>query len=350
MSGPRVLLVDDLDAAGAEIGDARERAQALRSVGATVRAVAFHREPASEPNARAARSSRAPRGKSSPQAIARLRTGAEGYAALRTLARDGRFDLAVVASPAEDGGRIARALPRTMETRRIRTGFAPEHGWFERLRAGGADGGRPTVAPTLGGSTMDPSDRRPGQLPLWDGEFVLAPAALGGRAGEALLDAFAMLARSHDELDLVVLAHPQAAWEKTARARGIGTRVHFVGPAPRAAEWGWWSQAVAGVPAGPDALSGGLLLRALAAGCPLIAIGVDPVPAALGAWLEGSGLALGPRDEAVEKILLRAARRDGATTAAIARGREVAAAHAVGSLVERLRGLLDPGRPAAQAA
>jgi hypothetical protein len=263
------------------------------------------------------------------------------------LARDGRFDLAVVASAAEDGGRLARALPRGLETRRVRTGFAPEHGWFERLRAGGAEG-RP-APPTLPGSAIDEAERRPDQLPLWDGEFVLAPAPLGGRAGEALLEGFAALARAHDHVDLVVLAHPQSAWEKSARARGIATRVHFVGPAPRQAEWGWWAQASAGVPAGPDALSGGLLLRALLSGCPLVAIGLDPVPAALGAWLEASGLALGPRDESVAAALGRALRRDAAVTEAIERGRAVARAHTLGSLAERMAAVLGdaPGSAAA---
>jgi len=350
MSAVRVLLVDDLDAAGAEIGDARDRMQALRAAGATVRAVAFSRAPETEPGARVAGKARASQRRSAPQGVARLRPGAEGYAALGALAREGRFDLAVVASAAEDGGRLARALPRGLETRRLRTGFAPEHGWFERLRAGGAEGGRPAVVPVLSGSALDETLRRPRQLPLWDGEFVLAPAPLDGRAGEALLDGFGALARAHDQVDLVVLAHPQPAWERGARTRGIGTRVHFVGPAPRQAEWAWWSQASAGVPAGSDALSGGLLLRALASGCPLVAIGLDPVPAALGAWLEASELALGPRDEAVAAALGRALRRDAAVTEAIERGRAVAAAHALGTLRERIATALGVATRAAEAA
>ena len=351
MSSVRILLVDDLDAAGAEIGDTRARVQALRAAGATVRAVAIARGPLHEPGARVERRTRASRRNpaTSPQAIARLRSGTEGWAALGALAREGRFDLAVVASAVEDGGRLGRALPRGLETRWLRTGFAAEHGWFERLRAGGGEGGPPNV-PALSGSALDDEQRRPGQLPLWDGEFVLAPAPLGGKAGEALLEGFAALTRAHDQVDLVVLAHPQPAWERTARSRGIGTRVHFVGPAPRQAEWGWWSQASAGVPAGPDPLSGGLLLRALAAGCPLVAIGLDPVPAALGAWLEAAGLTLGPRDEAVAASLGRALRRDAAVDEAVARGRAVAATHATGTLRERVAAALGVSGTAAEAA
>src|SRR5207253_4515515 len=76
-------------------------------------------------------------------------------------------------------------------------------------------------------------------LPLWDGPYLLVPHTAAGGGLEAALPAFAAAALSADTLDLVVLGDPDAAVEQRARQLGIGTRVHFAGPAARGAEWPW---------------------------------------------------------------------------------------------------------------
>src|SRR5262249_38995107 len=106
---------------------------------------------------------------------------------------------------------------------------------------------------------------------------------------EHLFDGFARAADRRDEVDLVVLDHPDAELESLARAAGIGQRVHFVGHAPREAECAWLQHARVAFVSLHRPLAAGLVLRALAAGCPLLPVGAASGP--LGDWLRAVGAA-----------------------------------------------------------
>src|SRR5262249_39997694 len=83
------------------------------------------------------------------------------------------------------------------------------------------------------------------RTPLWDGPYLLAPAALDDAEGEALLEAFAEIADEREMLDLVVLGTLTAGLERRARALGVGLRVHGAGSCPLRAECTWLAGAAA---------------------------------------------------------------------------------------------------------
>jgi len=337
-NAPRVLLVESLDAAGSDRADARDRCAGLRTLRAVVRVAVIHAEGA--PGLIGAEQAIA-----TPGAFAEWDASPAGLAQLREFAREGRFDVVLVAAASTGGGPAARVLADGLPVHWWPTGLAPAPGWGARLGFG--RGGRhpalaspPGDAATPAGlawSSVGARTAGRGRLTLWDGEYLLAPLPLAGESGSRLLAGFAALDGEWCGLDLVVLAEPQSAFEREARARGIGPRVHFVGRAPREAEWAWWMHARAAVIGGGGAVAGGLLLRGLEAGCPMMVVRSDPTGIAIAGWLEGHGSLVSPRaGEVTGETLARLLGRDAAVESARARGRALAAAHDWNRLAARL--------------
>jgi hypothetical protein len=337
-----VLLIEVLDAAGSDATDAGEHCAVLQAARIGARAATL--SPGD-------RSGSPGRERANSSAIPAFGDRGADHAALRDFARHGRFDLALVAAASPDAGGAARALSRTLPTRWWPTGLAPARGWRSRLAFAGPGAGERAMVPTdLGGdgadtgapaglawSSVDGGRFARGRLTLWDGEYALAPLPLAGDQGVRTLAAFAGAAARWTALDLIVLAEPQPAFEREARARGIGARVHFVGRPPREAEWAWWAHASAALLAGRGPLSGGLILRGLTAGCPLLVPSMSGPCGAVAGWLAGhgctpwagGGAALG---EALAQILER-----GPTVGeAVTRGHELAARHDPTRLGRRL--------------
>ena len=356
----RVLLVESLDASGSDRADARDRCAALRALRAVVRVAVLHADGAGQGvGAQAAIST--------PGAFAEWDSGPAGLARLREFAREGRFDLILVAAAASGGGAAARALGHDVPIHWWPTGFSPAPGWSARLKLGrgaslpalphhaaGADRDTP---PALWWSSVSARPAGRGRLTLWDGEYLLSPLALAGEGGSRLLESFAALDGEWCGLDLVVLSEPQPAFERHARALGIGPRVHFVGRAPREAEWAWWSHARGAVVGGAGAVSGGFLLRGLKAGCPIMVLRPDGTGAAIAAWLARHGSLCGAADGDPVAALARLLARGVAVEETIARGRALAAEHDWARLADRLAAALpallgagmDRPRPAAAA-
>lgn len=304
MSVTRVLLIESIDATGAAAHDVRTRARALIAAGCEPRCAIVEPAPADALHA------------AHPPADAlAVSIGDAGRAALRDWMAAAKAQAVLVASALPGGGTAGRWVAHA---------GPPAWWWPSGLAAAGAgavspstDDRAPGPLPILpgagfGGLSGEPwpdacaglegsvlADARPprGQLPLWDGDYVLVPLPLSGAAGGAALDAFATLCASHDGLDLVVLADPQPAFERIARERGVGFRVHFAGPAPRDAELAWLAGASVALIAGDAPLSGGLVLRALARGCPLLAAPGASSGAPLEAWLGARDLACGAPSE-----------------------------------------------------
>jgi hypothetical protein len=179
---------------------------------------------------------------------------------------------------------------------------------------------------------------------LWDGDYLLVPAPLAGPDGATVLEAFARVADGHDELDLVVLTDPQPEFGALARELGVGTRVHFAGPATREAEHIWLASASAAVLAYGGPLSAGWVMRALARGCPLLPVGGSALVEALRRWLAAGGCLLAPeilRPEDLVAALEVVLGSDRAATVAIERGRGMAAAAAPAAVVARLVAAVD---------
>ena len=133
-----------------------------------------------------------------------------------------------------------------------------------------------------------------------------------------------------------------------ARQLGIGTRVHFVGSAPREAEYAWLGAAAATVLAGDAPISAGLVLRALACGSPVLPIGSRGHAARVRAWLEkqhGRALPAGEGHARPAAELEWWVERGAAVGEAIGRGRALAARHEPEALAARLADALGP-RPA----
>jgi hypothetical protein len=256
-----------------------------------------------------------------------------------------RAELALVAAALQGGGAAARWLPPAQPARWWPTGLgaAPPTrrltwGRPRELELLGASGRaapeRDAAAIALDLALIDQRQAARRHLPLWDGDYVLVPAPLGGASGEALLGAFAALARVRDGLDLVVLGETRPEPERRARRLGVGTRVHFVGAATREAEWAWLKGAAALI-AGPGPIAAALALRALACGCPVL--DADGAGDRLHAWLAARGASSGPPGLAA---LARLVDRDTGVGAAIERGRRAAAAHTPGALAARLAAAL----------
>jgi glycosyltransferase involved in cell wall biosynthesis len=335
VSAARVLLAEWLDAAGSDVADARERAAALRAAGAVVRAVALDPDRDGGPPAVAT-------------GIEHWRLERDTWPRLREFARSGRFDRLLIAAASDGGGRVAEALAGIAPLQWWPTGWSAAPGWREQLpwRAAPA---QPLADHDASGG--DPLDRRfswcsvdgerfsRGRLSIWDGDYVLAPLPLAGEDGLRLLRGFAGVAAESSGLDLVVLSDAQPRFEAEARRLSIGIRVHFVGRAARDAEWAWWAHASAGVLSGSGALAGGLILRALAAGCPLLpASGAGPVRSA-GAWLAGQDLAQAGVPASADDLGSRLAQlvdRGPAVEAIRMRGRALAARLDAKTLPDRL--------------
>jgi hypothetical protein len=343
VNAPRLLLVESLDAAGSDRADARERCAVLRGLGAVVRVAVVHAgdvAPGIEAHAAIATSG----------AFAEWDDRPAGLARLREFAREGCFEGILIAAAGGGGGAVARALRIGVPVHWWPTGLSPTPGWSTRLGLGRG----PALPALAGGPAAEESDvpagfawslvsARPagrGRLTLWDGEYLLSPLPLAGEGGRRLLQAFAALDDEWCGLDLVVLSEPQPAFEREARARGVAARVHFVGPAPREAEWAWWANARAAVIGGAGAVSGGFLLRGLFAGCPMMVPRPDATGAAIGAWLERHGVLFRPAAGGDEATLARLIARGREVEAAIAHGRSLAAGHDGGRLALKLAAAL----------
>ena len=345
MSAPRVLVVESLDAAGSDRSDLRGRCAALRARHAVVRGVTLvHRHDGPSPPVDAAIHA--------SSTVAEWDTSPEGLTRLRAFAREGRFDLILIASAIPGGGPGARATAIGVPAWWWPTGLARSPGWGARLGLGrgaslpplGHNGSRSEAGPPAGLSWSSAGERHAGRgrLTLWDGDYLLAPLPLDGEAGSRLLAAFADHSALASELDLVVLSEPQPGFEREARARGIGTRVHFVGPAPREAEWAWWAHASGAVLAGSGPVSGGLVLRGLVTGCPLVVAAREGPCATIGRWLAGHGCSpwLSAGGEDLAGTLARMLEREARASDAVARGRALAAQHDHDRLVSRLAAAL----------
>ncbi len=313
---PRVLLVEHLDAIGAAPADARLRAGALRAAGATVEVVVLDTD----------RGEDLQYGAVSKRRDASMTLWHAHHAAgpLGRFAREKGFDLALWAS-AHASDRLAEQLPGALPAYHWCTGFAPHAMSARALPPLDLD-----LEPCAG-STFDLGRLQRGRLSLWDGPFALAPAPLTPETGRQVLEAFATAMSEHDEIDLVVLDHPRAELESSARELGVELRVHFVGPAPREAEVSWLQTATVAVVAGEHAISAGLVLRALASGCPILPVGEEAGP--LAGWLLARGLApfAGADGDALEAVFAA----DPRMVEVQARGREVAAGYGLEPLAER---------------
>lgn len=317
---PRVLLIEHLDAIGAAPSDARLRASALRAAGAHVEVIVLDTDRGEDLQYGSVSHRR------EPGVILWHAHHAAGP--LGRFAREKRFDFALWAS-AHASDPLAGQLPGALPAYHCSTGFTPHAIREKALPA--LDAGLDPCA----GSAFDPARAQRGRLSLWDGPFVLAPTPLTSEPGRAVLEAFALAASDRDEVDLVVLDHPRAPLEALARQLGIDLRVHFVGPAPREAEAAWLQTASVALLAGEQAISAGIVLRALTSGCPLLPVGEEAGP--LAGWLLARGLApfagadgdlLG---DALEAVLTAGPRIDLLRS----RGRAVGERYTLAALTER---------------
>lgn len=319
MATPRLLLVEHLDAVGSSLHDVRTRALVLRDLGFDVRMAALAAE-----------------GESDLQhgSHERRQTGIErfdehgGADHVRRLAESLNAEAVVWASAAIGGGDAASALA-------ART---PAWWWPTGWSAARAPGPLPMLAPELdpGDACVLETERpRGARLSLWDGPYALVASPLRPADAEHLFDGFARAADKRDEVDLVVLDHPEAELEALARGAGIAQRVHFVGPAPREAEWAWLQHARLAFVGLQRSLAAGLALRALALGCPVLPVGAAGEP--VRAWLAARGAAWAKPDRArlAWDTVAAALARTPAVETAVARGRAAAVACTTASLAER---------------
>ena len=315
----RLLLVEQLDAVGASPADLRPRAQLLRKCGFDVRMVAIAHDGDEDLQYGAAER---------PQAgIERFPSG-EAAELVRRAAGEFRAELVVwaSASPAGRGPRDAVAS-------------LPAWWWPSGWSAAGGVTALPELAPGAdpGDLAMPERDRpRAGRLSLWDGPYALVACPLRAADAEHLFDGFARAADRRDEVDLVVLDHPDAELEEVAREAGLDQRVHFVGRAPREAESAWLQHARVAFVTLQCAVSAGLVRRALGAGCPLIPVGGAAAPLAV--WLRERGLAWAREGRArlAWDTVAAALARTPAVETAVHRGRALAAADTSVALAEHV--------------
>lgn len=293
-----LLLLDAFDGGETSTADARLRLAMLTAAGAVVRAVGWN------PTDRTA----LPTG----SLLERRRSLDEMLAATRPAA-------AIVASAAAGGGDAAGWLPRGMPAWWWPTAVGPAAGW----RFGFARRALPALdrewTSALDAGFAGPPPGPNGAQSLWDGPYVLCPHALTPQNADPVLAAFACVASGLEALDLVVLGDPDPGLERRTRALGIATRVHFAGPAARGAEWPWLSCARATVLAGGAPIAPGLVWRALAAGCPILANGARGPAAEVARWLDGQRLAM--READLGAALAAAVARKPEVELTIARGR-----------------------------
>ena len=315
-SSSRLLLVEQLDAIGASLADLRPRAQVLRRAGFDARLVAIATE--GDDDLQHGTTERPQPGidrLDERGATERVRQAAEAM----------RADAIVWASATPGGGERGRALAT-----RWPSWWWPS-GWSGTTSA--------STLPSLLGDA-DPGDAcviegerpRTGRLSLWDGPYALVATPLLADDAEQLFEEFAEASDGRDEVDLVLLAHPDPDVESAARDAGILQRVHFVGRAPLEAEGAWVQHARVAFVALQRPLSAGLVLRALAAGCPVLPVGAAADPVA--SWLRAHGAswtrggASRPGFEAIAAAL----ERKPAVETAVARGRALAASRNVDAL------------------
>jgi glycosyltransferase involved in cell wall biosynthesis len=320
LPSPRLLLVEHLDAIGSSLSDLRPRAQVLRELGFEVRMAALAAD--GEGDLQHGSHERRPIG------IERFdeRDGPDG---VRRAAESWNADGVVWASATTGGGAAARSL-----------GVKHKAWWWPTgWTAARAVGPLPKLAADLepGEACVLEGERPKGaRLSLWDGPYALVASRLRPADAEHLFDGFARAADRRDEVDLVVLDHPDAELEAMARSTGIMQRVHFVGPSPREAEQAWLQHARLAFLALQQPLAAGLVMRALSVGCPLLPVGSAAEP--LRAWLAGRGLAWArpERSRLAWDAVAAALARTPAVETSVARGRTLAAACTGSSLAARI--------------
>jgi hypothetical protein len=324
--GSRVLLIEHLDAIGAAPADARQHAAALRAAHFTVEGLVLGGEKHDD--------------LLFPMHERRVGTGfdvldagPQGLAALARRVRTSRADVVLWASATPGGGAAARALPESMHALWWPTGHAGARA--ERGPLATLDD---ALAPVTGCAVAEDGERR--KLSLWDGPYVLVPAPASATTAAAMIAAFARAADGRDEVDMVVLDHPEPALGELARRAGVAQRVHFVGPSPREAEHAWLGASAMVVLPGDAAISGGMVLRALSCGCLVQPVGEAASPIA--AWLRGHGLTWTHEagEESLAAAMDAALEREAAVLALRERGRAVAAEYGIGALGERISGAL----------
>ncbi len=365
MTRSPVLLIESLDGAGASAEDALLRVAALRAAG-----FGSSRAGNSRAGARAARPlviGPAPQldrfGRPSGSLLPAIEAGVaviprhEAAAAVRQALAAQAPELVIVASASPGAEEFHRWLPPATSARWWPTALlAPPPPrrlpWLvargleplgTELHDRSAGAGAPIEA-ALEWGVVDGASAARRRYPLWDGDYLLVPAPLGGGVGEALIGAFAAVARERDSLDLIVLADPQPVFERQARALGVATRVHFVGAATREAEWAWLAEAAAALFAGPGPITAGLVLRALACGCPVVASGPGGAGPGLDAWLAARGLSVA--GDSIVAALVRTLERTPEIVQAIDRGRQLAAGHHTAGVAARLAAALEAHRAA----
>ncbi len=325
----RLLLVEQLDAVGASPVDLRPRAQLLRRCGFDVRMLAV--APDGEVDLQYGAPERPQPGIASLDPV---RAG-EGVA---LAAGEHRAQLVVWASAGAGGGPAARAAVAGL----------PAWWWKTGWSASGAAGPLPELAPGADPCqlALTHAERsRPRRLSLWDGPYALVASPLRPEDAERLFDGFARAADGRDELDQVVLDHPDAALEAVARETGLLQRVHFVGRAPREAEEAWLQHARLAFVTLHRPVGAGLVRRSLAAGCPLLPVGAATAPFAN--WLRAHGLtwAREGRARLAWDTIAAALARTPAVETAILRGRALAEADGSATVLahalERLPGASD---------
>ena len=320
----RILLVEHLDAIGSSLTDLRPRAHVLRNMGFDVRMAAIAAEG---------------EGDLQHGNVERRQTGIEHYdeasgtGLVRRAVETWNADAVVWASAAPGGGDAARALGSEV------TAWWWPSGWSTSR----ATGPLPRLAPELGpgdACVLEAERPKSARLSLWDGPYALVASPLKPTDAEHLFDGFARAADRRDEIDLVLLDHPDPELEALARAAGIAQRVHFVGPAPREAEHAWLQHARVTFVTLQRPLAAGLALRALAAGCPLLPVGNAAEP--VRAWLasEGATWAKPDRSRLAWDTVAAALARTPAVETAIARGRACAADCTGASLAARFGPML----------
>ena len=320
----RILLVEHLDAVGSSLTDLKPRAQVLRTMGFEVRLAAL----AADGD-----------GDLQHGSSERRQTGIErfdeqrGTELVRRAAESWSADGIVWASSAPGGGEAARALGQR----------TPAWWWPSGWATARTPGPLPRLAPELdpGDACVLESERpKSARLSLWDGPYALVASPLKAADAEHLFDGFARAADRRDEIDLVVLDHPEPELETLARSAGITQRVHFVGPAPREAEHAWLQHARMTFVTLQRPLSAGLVLRALAAGCPLLPVGHAAEP--VRQWLASQGVVWAKPDRArlAWDTVAAAMARTPAVETAIVRGRACAADCTGASLVTRFAPML----------
>ena len=332
-SNPRILLVEHLDSIGASLSDLRPRAPVLRNLGAEVRMMALTSEADHD-----LQHGTAERRQTDMQRVDEERGGD----AVRHAAASWPADAIVWASATPGGGEAARSLGARQ----------PAYWWPSGWTATRSAGPLPALAPGLSpgdASVIDGERSRGARLSLWDGPYALVASPLRPADAEHLFDGFARAADQRDEVDLVVLDAPDAELEALARTAGIGQRVHFVGRAPREAECAWLQHARVAFVALQRPLAAGLVMRALAAGCPLLALGAASEP--VSDWLREQGVAWSKpgRARLAWDSVAAALCRTPAVETAVARGRALATAPNAATLAARFATVLMGARGQGQA-